>query len=1546
MFTDGRIRLTLLASTANQGLIGLSEGAGVPAGFYESDFSAYPETPPAFDGGIQPANITGQLGGFTVFRSWRYPFPGQPATIRWRHNGVPMEDSADVHGAHGFLLSLSNLKAPDAGNYDAVLTSYSGQTTISDPAVLFVSPEIIANGSFEQNLDGWHASGNVSVESTAPYTSTDGSKILAFNSGNRPPDGALSQTFACALISPYLLEFDVGVLAYNTSEQRLQVTGGGSFSPVSDIISISGTGGGHVNWLSKSYILNSVDKTHMSFTFRDVSTTTDSVDLLLDHVRVTPLYGLRVSVSPYGLTPQIDVSPPDVDAKGGGIAEFHRLYRKGESVRLTAPAEVSGQPFLKWRGAAYGSGREVTVTMNSGVSMEAVYGPLDSPLIDSASTATTTQGFHFQYGISATNRPESYFAEPLPDGLALSGEIISGVPTTPGTYSINLGATNAGGTGTAMLSLTVLPAPTDFLAEIFDASDMDTAFQSFTFTPDASANRYTVTRSGATVFHTDPAGGQPMPDGRIYLDSGTSIPLFGKFYDSLLIASNGSVALGDGYYPDSEPLLSPGRFMGMPGVAALFSDLAVPKYGSISWKQLADRVAVTFQSLQDRQDLYEPATGSNNFQIELFFDGRIRITLLGVTAKDGIIGLSRGEGVSAAFVESDFSNCPLENGVALTPISDFHSAGPVAGPFSPASKTYVLSNAGPDPLDWTATCGAGWLIASPAGGTLASGASTQMDVTLQPTASSLTAGNYHCDLTVSTAAGSIVRRMGLDVSPIPPAIDSSLGAAGRQGFPFNYQITAAHGPTSYAATILPDGLSINPASGLISGTPTGHGEFVVQLSAINDAGTGNALLTMTIDPLPPAVVTLTGDADPGWPRQSEWAYGTPTGSGGSSNGLPDPAAGATGTHVFGVNLGGDYSLTPGGPFYLTAGPFDLSEADQTVLQFRRWLNTDFLPWAGATLEISADGQNWALLWTNGANPVIDTGWQSVRYDISQVADHGSSVFIRWGYQVQAGALAYSGWNIDDIEILANTPLIVTTPIDENDGALGLGSGNSLREVLAAAAAIPGTNDIRFGWSLDGGTINIGTAIVPGGNQLNVDSDVTIDASDLPSKINITGSGVTRVFEVLAGTHVSFVDLMIQNGNTISSLDSRGGGILNHGNLALTGCVVRDSTSDFGGGLFNEGTLTLTRSVILENQAAKHGGGIANTIASTTLTDSIVRGNSSGSSGGGIVCWGAFGEAHVTLNNSEVTNNTAVVAGGGYSGGLGYKMWGNMTATNTTFSGNSAGSRGGAIRMDGLVHLISSTVAGNYCNEPAGEGGGIFTESGFPDILSLENTIVAANNSTNNPDLAGTVTEQTGNNFVGGDPMLAPLNPYGGFTSTMPPLPGSPVIDAAIPLATTPATDQRGAPRPTGPLPDIGAVEAFPFSSLALLDSDHDGIDDRLEPAYGLTVGADDSIQDSDGDGSRDAEEIANMTDPLDPDSSLKITSFSPSPGFDAATNALFDLSFTSFPGLSYSLEFSQTIDFSGPDLRVQALGPATAYSTGASVQLQPPADFVRVRRNP
>ena len=77
----------------------------------------------------------------------------------------------------------------------------------------------------------------------------------------------------------------------------------------------------------------------------------------------------------------------------------------------------------------------------------------------------------------------------------------------------------------------------------------------------------------------------------------------------------------------------------MPRISALFDDLNPSAGGTVSWKQLADRAAVTWENVPQYYD-----EGANTFQIELFFDGTITISYLGISDTEAITGLSEGEG--------------------------------------------------------------------------------------------------------------------------------------------------------------------------------------------------------------------------------------------------------------------------------------------------------------------------------------------------------------------------------------------------------------------------------------------------------------------------------------------------------------------------------------------------------------------------------------------------------------------------------------------------------------------------------------------------------------------------------------------------------------------------------------------------------------------------------------------------------------------------------------------------------------------------------------
>ncbi|MCU0796157.1 MAG: S8 family serine peptidase [Akkermansiaceae bacterium] len=104
------------------------------------------------------------------------------------------------------------------------------------------------------------------------------------------------------------------------------------------------------------------------------------------------------------------------------------------------------------------------------------------------------------------------------------------------------------------------------------------------------------------------------------------------------------------------------------------------------------------------------------------------------------------------------------------------------------------------------------------------------------------------DNSVDFTTGTPAPRNSSGVTPVLPVINSPLTAAGTVGSAFSYQITASGAPSSFSATGLPGGLTIQSGSGLISGTPTTAGTTSVTLGATGAGGTGNATLVITIQP--------------------------------------------------------------------------------------------------------------------------------------------------------------------------------------------------------------------------------------------------------------------------------------------------------------------------------------------------------------------------------------------------------------------------------------------------------------------------------------------------------------------------------------------------------------------------------------------------------------------------------------------------------------------------------------------------------------------------
>jgi lysophospholipase L1-like esterase len=250
------------------------------------------------------------------------------------------------------------------------------QTMIAPQSMANFSPSATTNGSFENDYDGWTASGNQGIKSGSPYDASEGDNLVAFNDGDSTPDGVLSQIFATTPGQTYQLAFDCGVLSNNNNMQRLQVIVQGTTTRVADTTSIQRVGNAAVTWAPRSYVFTA-DSSTTTLTFTDVSTTTASIDLLLDNVRVNAqdTLSLAVTSSP-SAGANISISPNDTGGSGNGTTGLIRSYHGGTSVTVTAPAVHAGRNFVKWRKHGVdlpGAGPSVVLTMGSNQALDAVY---------------------------------------------------------------------------------------------------------------------------------------------------------------------------------------------------------------------------------------------------------------------------------------------------------------------------------------------------------------------------------------------------------------------------------------------------------------------------------------------------------------------------------------------------------------------------------------------------------------------------------------------------------------------------------------------------------------------------------------------------------------------------------------------------------------------------------------------------------------------------------------------------------------------------------------------------------------------------------------------------------------------------------------------------------------------------------------------------------------------------------------------------------------------------------------------------------------------
>ena len=201
-----------------------------------------------------------------------------------------------------------------------------------------------------------------------------------------------------------------------------------------------------------------------------------------------------------------------------------------------------------------------------------------------------------------------------------------------------------------------IQAPFEELARGYRNSNFNLTYSSLLFRPDGSSGYYTACRQvDVQQFPVDPAGGTPLvlwddDAAEVVLSDGATIDFFGREYDRVYIGSNGYLTFGQG---DTAATASWDNHFALPRISAFFADLTTVGPDHVSYRQLADRLAVTYSDMR----LAANRDKHNNFQVALSLrDGSIEITWLRCDANDEIVvGLSRGYGEQTRFTPTDLS---------------------------------------------------------------------------------------------------------------------------------------------------------------------------------------------------------------------------------------------------------------------------------------------------------------------------------------------------------------------------------------------------------------------------------------------------------------------------------------------------------------------------------------------------------------------------------------------------------------------------------------------------------------------------------------------------------------------------------------------------------------------------------------------------------------------------------------------------------------------------------------------------------------------------
>ncbi len=437
--------------------------------------------------------------------------------------------------------------------------------------------------------------------------------------------------------------------------------------------------------------------------------------------------------------------------------------------------------------------------------------PPATPVIMSPLEANGTVGESFNYQLQASESPTAYLASPLPGGLTVDSSTgaITGTPVLAGVYSVSVRASNTSGLGSAStLTITLVPRLTAPRIVSLPAAKGQ-AGESFSYAVEAEpgpiisyaiSGRLPLGLSFNTA--TGALTGRPAESGlflvqvRATNSAGTSLPqplvLFIRPAMGVPLITSPGVALARVGNPFSYVITATNMPTARPFVPP----------NALEARNLPPGLSVN------------PAMGTIEGRPSV--EGVFRVGLVG----------TNGSG-SGAVREITLMVQPSPAAPRVMSLPTL--AGQVGLPLR-----YQITAAN-SPTSFELRDGPPWMTVNSRTG----------EVSGTPT----TPGNFVLEvLAINSSGRSDPLSVRVSIAPAPgtPVITSSRSAYGTLGTAFSFTLSSAPAATAFVVTGLPAGLTLNAATGVISGIPRASGKFAVNVRAINSAGHGEPVTLLLI----------------------------------------------------------------------------------------------------------------------------------------------------------------------------------------------------------------------------------------------------------------------------------------------------------------------------------------------------------------------------------------------------------------------------------------------------------------------------------------------------------------------------------------------------------------------------------------------------------------------------------------------------------------------------------------------------------------------------